>query len=98
MIKQTNDKTTKEILIDKKIKRMEKFLITQSPLSNSFHAIYSDFQLIDSIYFANKINFLIKYLNDAGITYNSIYLEFNKIDLNDKELKFPFNVPHRFSK
>ncbi|MFQ3576517.1 MAG: DUF4292 domain-containing protein [Cytophagales bacterium] len=98
VLKQKQKTSISETLIDKKNKRMEKFTVVQSPISNTLNTIYTDFQPLEKIMFAYKNSVSLKYLSDKGVVYNSVYIEFNKVDLNDKELKFPFNVPNRFNK
>lgn len=98
LLKQKQKSSISETLIDKKNKRMEKFTVVQSPISNTLNTIYSDFQMVEKVMFAFKNSVSLKYISERGAVYNSVYLEFNKVDLNDKELKFPFNVPNRFNK
>lgn len=77
--------------------RLEKFTVVQQPLSNSLDVNYSDFKAITQILFGHKVNVSIKYLNsDKRVAYNSVYIEYNKVDIDEKELKFPFSIPNRY--
>ena len=79
--------------------RLEKFLVVQKPLSNSLTVDYSEFQALFNILFGYKLNASIKYLTeDNRVVYNSIYMEYNKVEIDEKELKFPFSIPNRYNK
>ncbi|HTF80736.1 MAG TPA: DUF4292 domain-containing protein [Cytophagales bacterium] len=88
---------TLETYINGQNLRMEKFTVVQQPLSNTLNVNYSEFEAIRNIMFGYKVNASIKYLtSDKRVAYNSVYIEYHKIDIDEKELKFPFNIPNRF--
>lgn len=77
--------------------RLEKFTVVQKPLSNTLNVNYSDFQSVVNLFMAHKADVSIKYFTpDNRVVYNSVFLEYNKIDIDEKELKFPFSIPNRF--
>jgi hypothetical protein len=38
------------------------------------------------------------YKTAAGIVNNTITIEYNKAEVGDKELKFPFKIPQRYDR
>ncbi len=77
--------------------KLEKMITVQKPLANTLNIIYTDFKPLVQFLFPYKTSVALKYLNNQGLMYNSIYLEFNKVELDEKELKFPFKIPKRFN-
>jgi hypothetical protein len=97
ILKRITSNHTIESYINGQNQRLDKFTLVQQPLSNSLDVNYSDFQAIASIFFGYKVNASIKYFtNDNRVVYNSVYIEYQKIDIDEKELKFPFNIPNRY--
>lgn len=97
ILKRDASSHTIETYINGQNLRLEKFTVVQQPLSNSLDVTYSDFQAITQILFGYKVNVSIKYLNsEKRVAYNSVYIEYNKVDIDEKELKFPFSIPNKY--
>ncbi len=60
--------------------------------------VYTNFQPLSgrSFPYNGAISVLYKTLN--GILNNTITVEFYKVEVGDKELKFPFKIPNKYDR
>jgi hypothetical protein len=84
--------------INKTTKKLEKLELTESLTQNSLRIEYSNFQPVNnkSYPYTGVVNLF--YRTTAGIINNTITFEYNKVEVGDKELKFPFNIPRRYER
>ena len=78
--------------------KMEKLSMVQTKLNNTLVFTYRNFTGVNNflIGFHNQIS--LKYINEQGLFNTTLFLEHNKIELDEKELKFPFAVPSKYSR
>jgi hypothetical protein len=76
--------------------KIEKVEMKENNTNNSLVLNYSNFQPVENKLFPynGTINLFYKAL--AGILNTTIIFEYNKAEVGDKELKFPFNIPKRY--
>jgi len=76
--------------------KVEKIEMKETDSNNSLVINYSNFQPMDSKLFPynGTINLFYKALSGSFNT--TIIFEYNKAEVGDKELKFPFNIPKRY--
>lgn len=80
-------------------RKLEKIEMKEQNTNNSITVNYSNFQpILDRIYpFHGVIS--IFYKTQGGVTVNTtISMEYNKAEVGDKELKFPFNIPRKYDR
>ncbi len=78
-----------------KIERVE---MSESNTNNSMTLTYRDFQPVgDKIFPYNSVISLF-YKAAAGVLNTTIQVEYNKAEVGDKELKFPFNIPRKYDR
>ena len=84
--------------INRSTKKVEKVELVESASGNTLNISYSDFQPLGdrSFPYNGVINVMYKTIN--GIINNTINVEFNKAEVGDKELKFPFNIPRKYDR
>jgi hypothetical protein len=77
-------------------KKLEKVDMKQQDNNNSLEINYANFQpLGDKLFpYNGTINLFYKAVNGSFNT--TIIFEYNKAEVGDKELKFPFNIPKRY--
>ena len=77
-------------------RKLERVEMKEESTNNSITINYSDFQQVgDKIYpFHGMISIVYKTIK--GLLNTSITLEYNKAEVGDKELKFPFNIPRKY--
>lgn len=76
--------------------KLEKVTLDENATKASGSIVYSDFGPLDSYIFAYRSLINIQ-LKDAakGERNTKVEINFTKVELTDKELNFPFNVPRR---
>ena len=77
-------------------KKLEKVDMKQQDNNNSLEINYANFQPLGDKFFPynGTINLFYKAVNGSFNT--TIIFEYNKAEVGDKELKFPFNIPKRY--
>jgi len=79
-------------------KKLEKVEMKEGKTSNSATIVYTNFQPVgEKIYPFNGF-ISILYKTATGIVNTTITLEYNKAEVGDKELKFPFNIPKKYER
>ena len=85
-------------LINPILKKIEYVELVESATSNILKMEYSNFQPLGNKNFAYNGTVNVFYKTAAGIINNMITIEYNKAEVGDKELKFPFNIPKRYDR
>jgi hypothetical protein len=77
--------------------KLEKLFITEKPSNNSLTIEYSSFAPLETYVFPFAQLITLNYKTDKVATSNtSITVIHNKVEISDKPLNFPFNVPRRY--
>jgi hypothetical protein len=84
--------------INKNSKKLERVQMNESLTGNTLKLDYSDFQPLGDKLFPYKGVIDVLYKAAAGLVNNTITIEYNKAEVGDKELKFPFNIPKRYDR
>jgi hypothetical protein len=97
-LRQNRESITVANLINSASMKIEKVEMKESNTSNSLILNYSNFQpLSDKLFpYNGTINLFYKTL--SGVLNTTIIFEYNKAEVGDKELKFPFNIPKRYAR
>lgn len=77
-------------------RKLERLFVTDLSTNSSILVNYGDFQLVGDEVFPHEINAKLEYEKREKTT-TDISIGFNKAQIEDKPLKFPFNVPSRYS-
>jgi Domain of unknown function (DUF4292) len=98
--KLTQDQGTFQIknFINRNTKKLEKLELTEGTSGNSIRIEYSNFQPLGNKSFPYTGTISVQYKTAAGIINNTITFEYNKAEVGDKELRFPFNIPKRYER
>jgi hypothetical protein len=78
--------------------KLEKVELKESNSSNSLVVSYSNFQPIGTKLFPYNGTISLFYKALSGLLNTTIIFEYNKAEIGDKELKFPFNIPKRYER
>lgn len=84
--------------INKTTKKIEQVELNESATGNSLKIDYADFQPVGDKLFPYKSVIDILYKSVKGLVNNTIVIEYNKAEVGDKELRFPFKIPHRYDR
>jgi hypothetical protein len=76
--------------------KVEKIDMKESNSNNSLVINYSNFQPVQDKLFPYNGTINLFYKTLAGVLNTTIIFEYNKAEVGDKELKFPFNIPKRY--
>jgi len=85
-------------LINPIIKKIEQVELIEATTNNTLKLDYSNFQPLGEKSYPYNGVISIFYKTAAGIINNTITFEYNKVEVGDKELKFPFNIPKRYDR
>ncbi len=84
--------------INRATQKLENVELTESTTNNSIKINYSNFQPLGEKSFPYNGTINVLYKTNAGVVNNSISFEYNKAEVGDKELRFPFNIPKRYER
>lgn len=76
--------------------KIEKVEMKEGNTSNSLVINYSNFQPLSNKLFPYNGTISLFYKTLSGVLNTTIIFEYNKAEVGDKELKFPFNIPKRY--
>jgi hypothetical protein len=77
-------------------KKIEKIEMKDSSSNNSLVINYSNFQPVANEIFPYNGTITLFYKSLSQLLNTTIIFEYNKAEVGDKELKFPFNIPKRY--
>jgi hypothetical protein len=95
---QTDGSVIIKNLINPILKKIEYVELIESTTNNMLKLEYTNFQPLGDKYFAYNGVVNVFYKTSAGLINNTITIEYNKAEVGDKELKFPFNIPKRYDR
>lgn len=78
--------------------KIEKVELKEKESSNSLVINYSNFQPVGNKVFPYNGTLNLFYKTVNGLLNTTIIFEYNKAEVGDKELKFPFNIPKRYDR
>ena len=78
--------------------KIEKVEMKETNSSNSLVINYSNFQPVGNKVFPYNGTINLFYKAVAGLLNTTIIFEYNKAEVGDRELKFPFNIPKRYER
>ncbi|MBX2901142.1 MAG: DUF4292 domain-containing protein [Cyclobacteriaceae bacterium] len=98
LLMQSENSVTIKSLINPIIRKIEKVELVESSTNNKLMLEYSNFQPLGEKHLAYNGIVSVFYKTTAGLINNTITFEYNKLEVGDKELKFPFNIPKRYDR
>lgn len=78
--------------------KIEKVEMKEGNSTNSLVINYSNFQPVGNKLFPYNGTINLFYKAVAGLLNTTIIFEYNKAEVGDRELKFPFNIPKRYDR
>lgn len=95
--KQQKGKFHFENFIGSKTMKLEKVQVQDTLSENTISVNYSDFQLVEKEVLPFKINADLDY-KDKSKGSTKVELEYKQTNIEEKKLKFPFNVPQKYER
>jgi hypothetical protein len=78
--------------------KLEKVELKESDTHNTFAINYANFQPLGEKLFPYNGTISLFYKTEAGLLNTTIIFEYNKAEIGDKELKFPFSIPKKYDR
>ncbi len=78
--------------------KLERVELKESQTQNTLNIAYSNFQVVGPKVFPYNGTISVFYKTVSGLISNTITFEYNKAEVGDKELKFPFNIPRKYDR
>ena len=96
ILKQNSGNLAIDNFVNAKTMKIERVKVRENPSDSNMEIKYEDFQITNEI--------LIPYKNSVFLTYNRnnselvshLNINFSRVAINEKKIKFPFNVPNRY--
>ena len=98
ILKQKENSISVTNYVNPKTMKVEKVEMVEKPSKNSATMEYSNFQMIEDHAFPFSGLVSILYEKNKGTLNTVIEFEYSKAEIEDKELKFPFNVPKKYER
>lgn len=76
--------------------KLEKVELKESDTNNALTIDYTNFQPVGDEIFPYNGTINLVYKTPAGLINTTIIFEYNKAEIGDKLLKFPFNIPKKY--
>lgn len=78
--------------------KIQKVELRENDSHNSLTINYGNFQPVSGKTFPYNATISLLYKTSAGLLNTSVIFEYNKAEVGDKELKFPFNIPKKYDR
>ena len=93
-------RTGMEILnfIGKTTRKIESAVVTDTKSTNNLTIKYTDFAPLDTFQLAYTTQVIANYTTSKGIMKSNISINHQRVDLKDKQMRFPFNVKNKYDR
>lgn len=78
--------------------KLEKFAIREEKTNKDLKVVYSNFLPLNNFFFPYNYQINIIYPMNNSMQSTAVSVEYNKVELPDKTLNFPFNIPNKYLK
>jgi hypothetical protein len=78
--------------------KIEKVELKENDRKNALTIYYSNFQPVGNKIFPYNATISVFYQAPTGLVNTTITFEYNKAEVGDKELRFPFNIPKKYER
>jgi hypothetical protein len=98
LLAQKNGTVSIKNYINASLSKIERVELTESDTKNSITLNYTNFQAVEDRVFPFNGIINLFYKTPGGVLNNVITFEYNKAEVGDKELRFPFNIPRKYDR
>lgn len=98
LLEQRNGTVLIKNFINAAISKIERVELTEEDTKNAITLNYTNFQAVEDRIFPYNGVINLYYKTPGGILNNVITFEYNKAEVGDKELRFPFNIPRKYDR
>lgn len=79
-------------------RRLQEVTVTEDSTGNKLDLKYNDFQMIEQQVFPLTCNISLFYETNKGTIVTNLNIMHNKVEIPDKPLKYPFNIPNKYER
>ncbi len=98
LLEQRNGTVLIKNFINATLSKIERVELTEEDTKNSITLHYTNFQKVEDRIFPYNGIINLYYKTPGGVLNNVISFEYNKAEVGDKELRFPFNIPRKYER
>ena len=98
ILKQNSGNVTIDNFVNPKTMKIERVEMTEGSTQNTAVIRYYDFHMVEKSAFPYSAILSIFYKDGMKTLNTVIEMEYSKAQLEDKELKFPFNIPKKYER
>jgi hypothetical protein len=96
ILKQNNRNFVIDNYVNSKTMKIEKVNIVEEPSSSSLEIRYEDFQFSNEKLFPFKNSIFLTYNKGNSELKSYFDVSYSRVDVDDKKMKLPFNIPNRY--
>lgn len=98
LLAQKNGSVSIKNYVNASLSKIERVELTEENSNNSVTLNYTNFQAVENRIFPYNGIINLLYKTPAGVLNNVITFEYNKAEVGDRELRFPFNIPRKYDR
>lgn len=98
LLQQTNGTVSIKNYVNASLSKIERVELSEANTNNSIILNYTNFQAVENKIFPYNGVINLIYKTTAGVLNNTIAFEYNKAEVGDKQLRFPFNIPRKYER
>lgn len=84
--------------VSKNNAKIENLVLTDTLTKNNVTIKYADFASLDTTQFAYSSQILANYVLPQGLMKSNVNISYQRVDIKDKEMRFPFNVKNKYER
>lgn len=98
LLRQSENSVTINNYISTSNMKLTKLLMVEQPTNNSLTLNYNDFKVLNNFLFPYTSLISVQYQSQQGNDNTLINIQHQKVEITDKELKFPFSIPQKYDR
>lgn len=100
LLRQSEGKVLVENYIGEQDRKLKKLMVTEQPTKNTLRLDYEDFATLNNFLFPYTSLITLDYKSgtDGQFYQTLLKIQYNKVELVDKPLSFPFNIPEKYQR
>jgi hypothetical protein len=96
ILKQNSENLDIDNFVNSKTMKIEKVKVKDAPSESSLEIKYQDFQLHNDVLFPLESSVILTYNRNNSELISHLNINFSRVAIDEKKIKFPFNVPNRY--
>ena len=96
ILKQNSDNLSIDNFVNSKTMKIEKVKVRETPSDSNMEIKYEDFQMNNEVLFPHKNSVFLSYNRNNSNLVSQLDIKFSRVAINEKKIKFPFNIPNRY--